>query len=124
MNYGLRFMTLYRRQGSRSSPWKRNAKKKKRISLLVNKSLKHKRSNCCVLHAKFLQSCLTLATLWTVTCQAPLSKGFSRQEYWSGFPCPTPGDLLDPGVKLASLRSPAMAGGFFINSNIWEALRH
>ena len=95
MNYGLRFMTLYRRQGSRSSPWKRNAKKKKRISLLVNKSLKHKRSNCCVLHAKFLQSCLTLATLWTVTCQAPLSKGFSRQEYWSGFPCPTPGDLPD-----------------------------
>ena len=42
-------------------------------------------------------------TLWTVTHQAPLSKGFSRQEYWSGLPCPPPGDLPDPGIEPASL---------------------
>ena len=44
-------------------------------------------------------------TLWTVACQAPLSMGFSRQEYQSGLPCCPPGDLPDPGLELASLRS-------------------
>ena len=44
------------------------------------------------------QSCLTLATLWTVACQAPLSMGFSRQEYWSGLLFPSPGDLPDTGI--------------------------
>ena len=43
--------------------------------------------------------CPTLATPWTVACQAPLSMGFSRQEYWSGLPFPSPGDLPDPGIK-------------------------
>ena len=47
------------------------------------------------------------ATSWTVARQAPLSMGFSRQEYWSGLPCPPPGDLPDPGIKPASLMSPA-----------------
>ena len=42
------------------------------------------------------------ATPWTVTCQAPLSMGFSEQEYWSGLPCPSPGDLPDPGIKRGS----------------------
>jgi len=41
----------------------------------------------------------TLVTPWTVACQAPLSMGFSRQEYWSGLPFPFPGDLPDPGIK-------------------------
>ena len=41
-------------------------------------------------------------TPWTVTCQAPLSMGFFRQEYWSGLPCPPPGDLPDPGIKPGS----------------------
>ena len=50
------------------------------------------------------------ATLWTVACQAPLSMGFSKQEYWSRLPWPTPGDLPDPGIKPASLRSPTLAG--------------
>ena len=45
-----------------------------------------------------------------LACQAPLSKGFSRQEYWSGLLCPFPGDLLNPGVEPASLRSSAYAG--------------
>ena len=53
-------------------------------------------------------------TLWTVACQAPPSMGFSRQEYWSGLPCPPPGDLPDPGIEAMSLKSPALAGGFFI----------
>ena len=52
-------------------------------------------------------------TLWTIAHQAPLSMGFFRQEYWSGLPCPPPGDLPDPGIKPASLTSPALAGGFF-----------
>ena len=56
------------------------------------------------------------ATLWTVTCQAPLSMGFCRQEYWSGLPCPPPGDIPNPGIKPVSLMSPAMAGRFFITS--------
>ena len=45
--------------------------------------------------------------------QAPLSLGFSRQEYWSGLPFPSPGNLPDPGIKPASLVSPALAGRFF-----------
>ena len=50
------------------------------------------------------------AALWTVSHQAPLSMGFSRQEYWSGLPFPSPGDLPDPGIKPSF---PALAGGFF-----------
>ena len=45
------------------------------------------------------KSCLTLATPWTIVYQAPLSMGFSRQEYWSGLPFPSPRDLPDPGIK-------------------------
>ena len=43
--------------------------------------------------------CLTLETPWTVACQAPLSMGFSRQDYWSGLPFPSPRDLPDPGTE-------------------------
>ena len=56
------------------------------------------------------RSCPTLATPWTVAHQAPLSVGFSRQEYWNGFPFPSPGDLPDPGIKLPYPVSPALAG--------------
>ena len=62
------------------------------------------------------------ATLWTVAGQAPLSLGFSRQEYWSGLRFPAPGDLPDPGIEPASLMSPALAAGFFTTRAIWEAL--
>ena len=48
---------------------------------------------------------LLFATLWTVACQDPLPMGFSRQEYWSGLSCLSPGDLPNPGVKS---RSPAL----------------
>ena len=61
------------------------------------------------------------AMLQTVARQAPLSMGFSRQGYWSGLPCPPPGDLLNPEIELASLLSPALAGGFFTTSTCWEA---
>ena len=62
------------------------------------------------------------ATLWTVAYQAPLSMRFSRKEYWSGLPCPPPGDLPDPGVELMSLTSPELAGKFFVTITTWEAL--
>ena len=52
-------------------------------------------------------------TSWIIAPQASLSMGFSRQEYWSGLPFPTPGDLSDPGVEPESLAFPALAGGFF-----------
>ena len=53
--------------------------------------------------------------------QAPLSMGFSRQEYWSGLPHPPPGDLPDPEIELASLMSLELVGGFFTTSTTWEA---
>ena len=53
------------------------------------------------------------ATPRTVASQAPLSMGFSRQEYWSGLPFPPPQDLPDPGIESTSLVSLALAGGFF-----------
>ena len=52
----------------------------------------------------------------------PSVLGFSSQEYWSGLPCPPPGDLPDPGSKPISLMSSALAGGFFSTSTTWEAL--
>ena len=64
----------------------------------------------CLLGVRVL-SCFShvqlFAALWTVASQAPLSKGSSSQEYWSGFPCPPPGHLPDPGIKSMSLKSPA-----------------
>ena len=61
------------------------------------------------------------ATLWTVTHQAPLSLGFSRQEYWSGLPCPPAGNLPSSGIEPVSLRSPALTGGFFTIGFTWES---
>ena len=58
------------------------------------------------------------ATLWTVARQAPMSTGFSRQAYWSGLPCPPPGEYPYPGIKPLSLTSPALAGGLFTSSAI------
>ena len=59
--------------------------------------------------------------LWTVALQAPLSMGFSRQEYWGGMPCPPPGDLPNPGIEPMSLMSPALTDMFFTISVAWEA---
>ena len=49
-----------------------------------------------------IKSCLTFVTPWTVAYQAPQSMEFSRQEYWSGLPCPSPGDLPNPGIEPGS----------------------
>ena len=76
----------------------------------------------CV-HATSLSCVRLFATLWTVARQAPLSVGFSRQEYWSGLPCPPSEDLPDTGIEPSSLRSPALAGGFFTTSTSWKAHR-
>ena len=60
-----------------------------------------------------LLSCVQLfATPWTLAHQFPLSMGFSRQEYWSGLPFPSPGDLTNPGIEPASAAS-ALVGRFF-----------
>ena len=59
--------------------------------------------------------CLTRAIPWTVACQTPLSMGFSRQEYWSGLPFPSPEDLSDPGIKP---RSPALQADS-LSTELW-----
>ena len=65
------------------------------------------------MHAQSLSGVWLSATRWTVACQAPLSMGFPRQEYWDGLPFASPGNLPNPGIKPTSLVSPALAGGFF-----------
>ena len=70
---------------------------------------------CC---ANPLQSCLSLWTLWIGACQAPLSMGLTRQKYWSGLPCPSPGDLPNPGIEPVCLMAPALAGRFFTTSDL------
>ena len=67
-------------------------------------------------HAKLLQLCPH-----GLACQAPLSVEFSRQEYWSGLPCPPPGRLPGPGIEPLSLVSPASVAGFFTATTAWEA---
>ena len=79
---------------------------------------------CVCMHAlcaKLLQLCL-FVTLWTIAHRAPLSMGFSREEYWSGLPCPPPRDLPNPGIEPTSLVSLALAGKFFTTSTNWEAV--
>ena len=58
---------------------------------------------------------------WTIARQSPLSIGISRQEYWSGYPCPPPGDLPHREIEPTSLMSVALAGEFFTTTTTWEA---
>ena len=60
------------------------------------------------------------AAPWTVAHQAPLSMGFSRQEYWNELPFPTPEDLSNPGIEIMILASSALADGFFTTTTTWE----
>ena len=76
------------------------------------------RGVCACMYAQLFQAYLTLCALWTISHHAPLSMGFSRQEYWSGLPCLSLGDLPNPGMEPTSLMSPALAGGFFTTSAI------
>ena len=64
-------------------------------------------SICACVHAQVMSYS---ATPQTVARQAPLSLGFPRQEYWSGFPFPSPGNLPDPGIEPVSLEFPTLAG--------------
>ena len=81
--------------------------------------------------AKLLQSCPTLCGPTDLARHAALSLGFSRQEYWSGLPCPPPGDHPNPGIEMASLISLALAiaslplGSQFIVPNqhyVWDSV--
>ena len=63
-------------------------------------------------HARSVMS-NSFVTLWTIAWQTPLSMGFPRQVYWGRLPFPPPRDLPNPGIELASLASPVLAGGFF-----------
>ena len=74
----------------------------------------------CV-HAKSVQSCLTLCDPVDCSPPAPLFLGFSRQEYWSGLPCPPSGDLPNLETEPTCLMSPALAGVLFTASTTWEA---
>ena len=74
---------------------------------------------CVCVHARAHFRCVWFfVILWTVACQAPLSMGFSRQEYWSGSPCLPLGDLLHSGIQPASLTSES-AGKLFTTSATW-----
>ena len=72
---------------------------------MYNLNQKRKRKATLTLKVKVLCLVQLFATPWTVAYQAPLSLGFSRQEYWGGLPCPSLGDLPDRGIKS---KSPAM----------------
>ena len=71
--------------------------------------------------AQSLSHVQLFATPWNAASQAPLSMGFSRQKYWSEFPCPPPRDLPNPETEPASLMFFALAGGFFATSATWKA---
>ena len=70
----------------------------------------------CVCVCACALSCVQLCNPMDCSRQAPLSMEFSRQEYWSGLPFPTHGDLSDPGIKPECFASPALAGRFFTAS--------
>ena len=74
--------------------------------------------HCCLV----AKSCLTLCDPM-VARQPPLSMGFPRQEYWNGFPFPSPGDLPDPGTEPMSPASPALAGRFFTTAPPGKVVR-
>ena len=78
--------------------------------------------HACI-HAKLLQSCPTFF-YDPMDCNLPdSSMGFSRQEYWSGLPCHSLGNLPNPGIKPKGLTSPVLAGSFFTTSTTWKVNR-
>ena len=111
-DYGLRLLSIGERKWSQISLWC--------FTYLLVWDLY--RAGLCLRNVQYnhVLSCFSrvqlFATPWTVAHQAPVSLGFSRQEYWSGLPFPLPGDLPDPGTERAPLLSPALAGRFFTAS--------
>ena len=63
-------------------------------------------------------------TPWTVAHQVPLSMGFSRQDYWRGLSCPSPGDLPNPGTETSSPSSPALASRVFTTAPLGKPRNH
>ena len=83
------------------------------LKKLLVSTVQQSKPSMCILLSCF--SCVHLyETLWTIGWQAPLSMGFSGQEYWSGLSCPPPGDLSNPEIESMSLTSPAVAGRFLL----------
>ena len=103
-----------------TTAWIKTGKGVQQGCLLSPCSLNIYRMHVCMLSC--FNKVQLFATIWAVACQASLSMGFSRQEYWSGLPCPPPRDIPDPGIEPAFPMSPALAGGFFTTSATWEAL--
>ena len=66
----------------------------------------------------------SLRSSWTAVSHSPLSMEFSRQEYWSGLPFPSPGNLPDPEIKAVPVESPALAGGFFTTEPLGKPKTH
>ena len=78
----------------------------------------------CPVYSLYALSCVSHVQLFAIPCtgalQAPLSMGFYRQQYWSGLPCPPPGDLPGPGTEPTCLMSPALAGWYFTTSSTYR----
>ena len=101
---------------SASSWYVFNLKSRQKIKLPDSGRRPAALSECCLFsRVRFF------AILWSVACQAPLSMGFSRQEYWGWLLCIPPGDLSDPGIELASLTFPALQADSLSLSH-WEAM--
>ena len=81
----------------------------------------HSSATHCMPVVQSLSHLRLSANQWTIVRQAPLSMGLSRQQYWSGLPWLSTGDLPDPGIEPASLTSSALASGFLTPSTTWEA---
>ena len=90
------------------------------IYMPVHKTLTSSPSLCCAVLNR-LSAVQLFAAPWIIAHQALLSMGFFRQEYRSGLPWPPSGDLSDPGIKLTSLMSPALADTVFTTSTTWKA---
>ena len=87
-------------------------------NLISNGRFQSSSGGVCAVRAQLLSRVWVFATLGTLARQAPLSMGFSRQEYWGGLPCPPLRDLPNPGMEPTSLMSPALAGGCFATSHL------
>ena len=96
---------------SRGSSWPMDWTLVSGISCTGRWILYHEHHVFC--HAWVLSHVWLFATLWTIACQAPLSMGFSRQEYWSGLPFPSPRDLPKPGIEPYVSYVACIAGRFF-----------
>ena len=96
-----------------------NTSPKKRIwKMCVGEDGSRKQNWSILCFATSLSHVQLFVTPWTIAHQTPLFVRFSRQDYWSGFLCPPPGDLPDPGIESVSL---AVAGRFFTVWATWEA---